>query len=190
MSVGLGGGMDGNAAPQGAPAPGVSALQQLAQLNAHIAQASLAASQANSQSPAPGAGQALGDRPIERAENAVRQAAGASSVAPNSAPNTGPWPPLRSAQRFANTWARVSADQTLRRATQRAPDQAGPLNSHRLVLHTLDLMRQLSPDYLHRFLSHTDTLLWLDQALAPLRQAPAKGGKAQKAGAAGRRKKV
>ena len=48
-------------------------------------------------------------------------------------------------------------------AMVRGPENAGPLNPHMLVLRSLALMRQLSPDYLQRFLSHVDSLLWLDQ---------------------------
>ncbi|HSW05521.1 DUF2894 domain-containing protein, partial [Aquabacterium sp.] len=36
--------------------------------------------------------------------------------------------------------------------------------SHALVLRSLTLMRELSPDYLSRFMSHIDALLWLEQA--------------------------
>jgi len=32
------------------------------------------------------------------------------------------------------------------------------------VLRSLSLMQEVSPDYLRRFLSHVDTLLWLEQA--------------------------
>jgi Protein of unknown function (DUF2894) len=32
------------------------------------------------------------------------------------------------------------------------------------VLRSLTLMRELSPDYLSRFMSHIDALLWLEQA--------------------------
>jgi hypothetical protein len=64
-------------------------------------------------------------------------------------------------------------------ATHRAPENAGPLNSHMLVLRTLGLMRELSPHYLRRFLSHTETLLWLEQAQGQLKsaQSPAKSGR-------------
>jgi len=65
-------------------------------------------------------------------------------------------------------------------ASQRAPDNAGPLNSHMLVLRTLGLMRELSPHYLRRFLSHTETLLWLDQVQAPTKTAARKPGPAKK----------
>jgi hypothetical protein len=88
-----------------------------------------------------------------------------------------PWPELRSAQRFRETWERLSAEETVVQATHRAPENAGPLNSHKLVLRTLGLMSELSPHYLRRFLAHTETLLWLDQAQAQLKPAAAgKGG--------------
>jgi hypothetical protein len=94
--------------------------------------------------------------------------------------DTAPWPTLRSAQRFHETWSRVSAETEVTKAEQRAPDNAGPLNSHKLVLHTLSLMRQLSPDYLRGFLAQAETLLWLEQAHALPRQvAAAKTGVAK-----------
>ncbi|MCU0925479.1 MAG: DUF2894 domain-containing protein [Hydrogenophaga sp.] len=91
-----------------------------------------------------------------------------------------PWPELRSAQRFRETWERLSAEHTVVQATHRAPENAGPLNSHKLVLRTLGLMSELSPHYLRRFLAHTETLLWLEQAQAQLKPAAAgKGGSAK-----------
>jgi len=79
---------------------------------------------------------------------------------------------LRSAQRFRDTWSRICAEDEVTQAVEQGPENAGPLNSHRLVLRTLALMRDLSPDYLRRFLSHADTLLWLDQAQSPSRAKP------------------
>ncbi len=78
-------------------------------------------------------------------------------------------PELRSAQAFRETWSRICAEIDVHQAVQRAPENAGPLNSHMLVLRTLGLMRELSPDYLRRFMAHADTLLWLDQASARLK---------------------
>lgn len=93
-----------------------------------------------------------------------------------SAPQTTPWPTLRSAQRFHETWSRISAETEVAKAEQRAPDNAGPLNSHKLVLHTLSLMRSLSPEYLRGFLAQAETLRWLEQAHAlPRPQASGKG---------------
>lgn len=70
---------------------------------------------------------------------------------------------MKSLRLFRETWARMAAQDQVDKAVGRAPDNAGPLNSHRLVLRSLGLMRDLSPDYLRRFLSQLDALLWLDQ---------------------------
>ena len=71
---------------------------------------------------------------------------------------------LKSVTYFRSTWSQLSADQQLSRALAQAPQNAGPLNSHLLVVHALQLMREISPDYLKCFMSYVDTLLWLDQA--------------------------
>ncbi len=79
---------------------------------------------------------------------------------------------LRSAQSFRDTWSRICAEDEVTQAVEQGPENAGPLNSHRLVLRTLALMRDLSPDYLRRFLSHADSLLWLEQAQSQSRAKP------------------
>jgi hypothetical protein len=89
-------------------------------------------------------------------------------------PGTAGRPELRSAQAFRETWSRLCAEDEVVQAVQRGPENAGPLNSHMLVLRTLGLMRELSPDYLRRFMAHTDTLLWLEQASAQLKQPASK----------------
>ena len=71
---------------------------------------------------------------------------------------------MKSVRRFRDAWSRMSAQQQVTQAVGLGPDQAGPLNSHMLVLRSLELMRSLSPDYLRRFLSHVDSLQWLDLA--------------------------
>lgn len=76
---------------------------------------------------------------------------------------------LPGVQKFRESWSRIRAEEDVAQAISRAPENAGPLNSHRLVLQTLTLMRELSPAYLRRFLSHADTLLWLEQARGTLR---------------------
>jgi len=114
----------------------------------------------------------------------IAQATGqASQAAAAGRPRSSsdPWPPLRSAQRFRDTWERLGAEHTVEQATHRAPDNPGPLNAHMLVLRTLGLMRELSPHYLSRFLTHTETLLWLEQAQAVL-SPPAGQGRAPKGG--------
>ena len=100
----------------------------------------------------------------------------------------GDWPELRSAQRFRETWERIGAEVQVQQARARAPQNAGPLNPKRLMLETLARMGELSPHYLRRFLAHTETLLWLEQAQAQLKQGVAGKGAAAKPAKAGRQK--
>jgi len=78
------------------------------------------------------------------------------------AAETAPRTELKTLQRFRDTWSKLSVDQRLARSLAKSPESAGPLNSHALVLRSLQLMRDLSPEYLHRFMAHLDALLWLD----------------------------
>jgi hypothetical protein len=70
---------------------------------------------------------------------------------------------LKSVRYFRNTWSRLSAEKQVTHALDQAPKNAGPINSHAVVLRSLALMRDISPDYLNRFMSYVDTLLCLDQ---------------------------
>jgi hypothetical protein len=107
---------------------------------------------------------------------------------PGSASGAGSQRDLRSARRFRETWALISAETQVEQAVHRGPENAGPLNAHSLMLRTLGLMRELSPDYLRRFLAHADTLLWLEQAYGALKQ-PAARARPAKATRAGKPKK-
>ncbi len=78
---------------------------------------------------------------------------------------------LRSAQAFRETWERLHAEDEVQQALERGPENPGPLNPHRLVLRTLGLLSELSPDYLRRFMAHAEALLWLEAASAPLKPA-------------------
>jgi len=81
---------------------------------------------------------------------------------------------LRAVRQFSATWARLRVEQQLARALARQPDNAGPLNSQRLMLQALQRLAQLSPAYLQRFMAHADALLWLeDQAGAAAASVPA-----------------
>ena len=77
--------------------------------------------------------------------------------------STGSRPELKTIRNFRKTWARLSVDKQVAQALEQAPKNAGPINSHMLVLRSLALMRDISPDYLNRFISYADTLLCLDQ---------------------------
>lgn len=70
---------------------------------------------------------------------------------------------LKTIRRFRNTWSKLSVDKQVTQALEQTPKNAGPLNSHMLVLRSLALMRDISPDYLNRFMSYADTLVCLDQ---------------------------
>ncbi|HJV74828.1 MAG TPA: DUF2894 domain-containing protein [Noviherbaspirillum sp.] len=71
-------------------------------------------------------------------------------------------PELKTLREFRSTWSKLSIDKQLAQALEQAPTNAGPINSHMLVLRSLALMRDISPDYLNRFMSYADTLLCLD----------------------------
>ena len=73
-------------------------------------------------------------------------------------------PELKTARIFRDTWSKLSVDKRVTQAIAHAPKNAGPINSHSLVLRSLALMRDVSPDYLNRFTSYVDTLLCLEQS--------------------------
>jgi len=89
-------------------------------------------------------------------------------------------PELKSVAIFRNEWSKLSTEQQLTQTLAQAPENAGPMNSQHLVLRSLQVMRDISPDYLQGFMSYIDTLIWLDHAdptkLAGGVSAGAKGG--------------
>lgn len=89
---------------------------------------------------------------------------------------------LKTVRESRATWARLSVDRQLSQALRQAPKNAGPINSHMLVLRALEMMQSIAPDYLNRTVSYVDTLLLLDpgEVIAPVKRkkaAPAKPGK-------------
>ena len=75
---------------------------------------------------------------------------------------TEPAPDLRSLGYFRDTWSRLSAERRVAQSLAEVPENAGPLNSRRLVHRALASLQELSPDYLHRFVAYVDALLWLE----------------------------
>jgi hypothetical protein len=69
---------------------------------------------------------------------------------------------LKTVRESRATWARMSVDKQLALAMKQGPKNAGPINSHNLVLRSLAMMQEISPDYLSRMVSYVDTLLYLD----------------------------
>lgn len=88
---------------------------------------------------------------------------------------------LASAARFRRTWTRLRIQDQVDEAVARKPANAGPLNSHVLVLQSLDLMRELSPRYLERFMAHVEALQWLEAAGLKAAEPQGRQAKAAKA---------
>ena len=82
-------------------------------------------------------------------------------------------PELKSVAYFREEWSKLSTEQQLTQTLAQAPENAGPMNSQHLVLRSLQVMRDMAPDYLHAFMSYIDALIWLDHA-APAKPAPAR----------------
>jgi hypothetical protein len=92
-----------------------------------------------------------------------------ADIARRSPSDTG----LKTVHEHRSTWAQLHVDQRLHQAQVRLPDNAGPLNTQRLLLQALSLMRDASPQYLQHFMAHAETLLWLE-ATSPARVQPRK----------------
>jgi hypothetical protein len=101
--------------------------------------------------------------PLAQLNAHIRQAVAAriAAAAPGETPHEHE---LASVQRFRQAWHAGRSVAQVEQALERKPANAGPLNSHALVLHSLALMRELSPEYLRRFVSLVETLQWLEQA--------------------------
>lgn len=80
---------------------------------------------------------------------------------------------------FRQQLGKISVQKQVTQAIAQAPQNAGPINSHMLVLRSLGLMRDLSPDYLNRFMGYVDTLLFLD-APQTVKATPKKAAPASK----------
>ncbi len=103
-------------------------------------------------------------------QHAHEQPATAHSAAPSpnpqrkARPSAPRAPELKSVAYFRNTWSKLSAEQQLTQTLAQAPENAGPMNSQHLVLRSLQVMRDVAPDYLQGFMSYVDTLIWLEHA--------------------------
>ena len=65
---------------------------------------------------------------------------------------------------FRKALSTLTVQKQISRAITQAPQNAGPINSHMLILRSLGLMHELSPDYLNRFMAYIDTLFCLEDA--------------------------
>ena len=87
---------------------------------------------------------------------------------------------LFNARSFRKAWERGRTLDRFEQAIARTPANAGPLNSHALVLRSLAQMRDLSTDYLRRFLVQAETLQWLEKAREKYPREEAKAKAARK----------
>lgn len=103
--------------------------------------------------------------PLNKKDTIPRRSALAAlleHISQQASPSHSP-PELKTLRDFKSTWSRLSTNQRLKQSLAKVPGNAGPLNSHQLIHRSLTLMRDLSPDYLHRFMSYVDALSWVDQ---------------------------
>jgi hypothetical protein len=130
-------------APQPRPAPAAGPLAELVQALARTPAVPVAAA-----APRTGTGTGTGTDPRHPASRGQ--------------PTTAATPELQALDYFRHTWARLAVHRSLNQSRAKTPKNAGPLNSHRLVLRGLEVMREVSPAYLNRFVTYVDALLVLD----------------------------
>ena len=129
-------------------------------LRVRVEQAQRSAQHANASQESSAPRAPLGELARYIAQHAPEQPGASLDGAWHSA--AGSRPELKSVRHFRNTWSKLSVDKQVAKALGQAPKNAGPINSHMLVLRSLALMREISPDYLNRFMCYADALLRLD----------------------------
>jgi len=110
--------------------------------------------------------EALEERLVQAPGHPPSRAHAADAQQPPRLPRIADSPEMGSVIRFRRSWANGRAQERVEAAAASRPRNAGPLNSHMLVLQALDMMRALPGDYLRRFLTHVETLQWLETAQA------------------------
>jgi hypothetical protein len=162
----------------------ISALQQRAvqhsgaarqAIEARLLQLRQASSLANAEDPAVAA---PADRLSDRLSDRVSPLAALVAHMARQQPPAGE---LKTVRDHRGTWAQLGVQQRLTQTLAQVPDNAGPLNTQRLMHQALSLMGETSPAYLQHFMAHVEALLALDQLSPPPAALPA--GRARKDGA-------
>ena len=83
--------------------------------------------------------------------------------------------PLQASQKMQVFQERRAIERRVEIAIQHGPDSPGPLNPQMLALKSLMAMRDLSPQYLNRYVNYLDALFWIDHVTE--RPEPAKPAK-------------
>ena len=158
----------------------ISALQQRAvqhsgaarqAIEARLQQLRHASALANAEDPAVAA-------PADRLSDRVSPLAALVAHMARQQPPAGE---LKTVRDHRGTWAKLGVQQRLTQTLAQVPDNAGPLNTQRLMHQALSLMGETSPAYLQHFMAHVEALLALDQLSPPPAALPA--GRARKDGA-------
>lgn len=86
--------------------------------------------------------------------------------------------PLKASQKMQVFQQRRSIERRVEIAIQQGPKSPGPLNPQMLALKSLTAMRDLSPQYLNRYVNYLDALFWIERAAErPESAKPAKKAK-------------
>ncbi|MBK1885084.1 DUF2894 domain-containing protein [Marinobacter sp. DY40_1A1] len=102
-------------------------------------------------------------QPRSTLEQLVFGAPEEGSEAPQRAAAANPRQPLKAMTRASADRGEQALQDRVRHAIEQAPEDAGPMNAHRLVSLAMAEMQRLSPDYLNRLVKYTDTLMALEK---------------------------
>lgn len=112
------------------------------------------------------------------------EAPGEAATPPSNPILSGAPMTLKSVDVLRDTWVKLKQSQRVTEAICQPPENAGPLNSHHLVIRSLETLRNLSPAYLAHFMEYVDTVLLLQpapvQESARARKSAEARGKARK----------
>ena len=86
--------------------------------------------------------------------------------------------PLKASQKMQVFQQRRAIERRVEIAIQQGPESPGPLNPQMLALKSLTAMRDLSPQYLNRYVNYLDALFWIERGAE--RPDPAKPAKKAK----------
>jgi len=77
--------------------------------------------------------------------------------------SAGPLKSLKASQTMRVHQQRRAVEKRVELAIAEGPESPGPLNPQMLAIKALTMMRELSPQYLNRYVSYLDTLFWVEQ---------------------------
>jgi len=85
------------------------------------------------------------------------------SQSAESETSAGPLKSLKASQTMRVHQQRRAVEKRVELAIAEGPESPGPLNPQMLAIKALTMMRELSPQYLNRYVSYLDTLFWVEQ---------------------------